>query len=301
MPLDADGPRPRSAAAVRGRERLVQVEVADVEAEIARPRDAEDGVEVGAVHVDLHALGVTDLGDVHDARLEHAERVRHRDHEGGDLRPHLARERVEVDLAVGQRLHLHDLVASQRRRRRVGAVRRVRDQHLGAPLAARGVIGPDHQHAGELALRARRRLQRDGVHAGDLAEHARQVVHQLEGALRVFRPRQRVQPREAGHARHVLVDLRVVLHRARAERVEVRVEPVVHARQPRVVAHHVELRDLRQRGRGAAQELLGQQLGHRPARHVTLGQREAHAPGRRELEDELVVGAHASTSASAAA
>ena len=70
--LDADRPRARPAAAVRRREGLVQVEVADVEAEVARARDAEDRVEVGAVHVDLHALGVAHLGDLVDARLEHA-------------------------------------------------------------------------------------------------------------------------------------------------------------------------------------------------------------------------------------
>src|SRR3954471_2000609 len=46
---DGDGPRPRPAAAVRLREGLVQVEVDDVEAHVAGPRDAHDRVEVGAV------------------------------------------------------------------------------------------------------------------------------------------------------------------------------------------------------------------------------------------------------------
>ena len=45
----------RAAAAVRDRERLVQVEVADVGAEPARLGEAEQRVEVGAVDVDLAA------------------------------------------------------------------------------------------------------------------------------------------------------------------------------------------------------------------------------------------------------
>src|SRR5215475_13557154 len=63
-------------------EGLVQIEVADVEPEVARARDAEDGVEVGAVHVHLHTLGVTHLGDLVDLRLEEPERVGLGDHEG---------------------------------------------------------------------------------------------------------------------------------------------------------------------------------------------------------------------------
>ena len=44
-----------AAAAVRDAERLVQVEVRDVAAEVAEAREAEQGVEVGAVDVDLSA------------------------------------------------------------------------------------------------------------------------------------------------------------------------------------------------------------------------------------------------------
>src|SRR5439155_26668307 len=96
--LDAHGPRARAAPAVRRREGLVEVEVADVEAEVARPRDAEDRVEVGAVHVDLHALGVTQLGDLDDPRLEHAYRVRHGDYERGHVHIEVTRQLYQVYL-----------------------------------------------------------------------------------------------------------------------------------------------------------------------------------------------------------
>jgi hypothetical protein len=85
MRLDAHRTRARPSAAVRGREGLVQIEMADVEAEISGSREAEDRVEVGPVHVDLHALGVAHLRDLVDARLEQAERVGLRDHERGHV------------------------------------------------------------------------------------------------------------------------------------------------------------------------------------------------------------------------
>ena len=49
--------------------------------------------------------------------------------------------------------------------------------------------------------------------------------------------RARMQAGEARQARRPLVDLRVVLHRARAERIERDVDAVVPARQPHEVAH----------------------------------------------------------------
>ena len=49
------GPAP-AAGAVRSGERLVDVVVHHVDAEIARPGDAEDGVHVRPVQVDQRAL-----------------------------------------------------------------------------------------------------------------------------------------------------------------------------------------------------------------------------------------------------
>ena len=63
-------------------ERLVQVQVADVAAEPTGSGHADEGVEVGAVDVDLAAVGVDDVADLADALLEHAVRRRVGDHEG---------------------------------------------------------------------------------------------------------------------------------------------------------------------------------------------------------------------------
>ena len=61
------------AAAVRNRERLVQVQVAHVGADCRRARQADLRVHVRAVHVDLAAVLVHDRADFLDRLLEHAE------------------------------------------------------------------------------------------------------------------------------------------------------------------------------------------------------------------------------------
>ena len=50
-----------------------------------------------------------------------------------------------------------------------------------ACVAAAGVPGADDEDAGQLAVRAGRRLQRDGREAADLAELPLQPPHQLAG------------------------------------------------------------------------------------------------------------------------
>jgi hypothetical protein len=82
---DADGSHAGAAAAVRDAERLVQVEVADVGADVAGRGEADLGVHVGAVHVHLAAVLVDDRADVLDRRLEHAVGRRIRDHERGEV------------------------------------------------------------------------------------------------------------------------------------------------------------------------------------------------------------------------
>ena len=62
VPDHADGAHARAAAAVGNAEGLVQVQVADVGADVAGPAEADLGVHVGAVHVDLAAVAVDDFG-----------------------------------------------------------------------------------------------------------------------------------------------------------------------------------------------------------------------------------------------
>ena len=74
-------------------------------------------------------------------------------------------------VAAAVALDLDDFHADHGGGGRVGAVGRVGHQDLRAlGVAAIEVVGAEDQHAGELALRAGRRLQRDRVEARDLGQ-----------------------------------------------------------------------------------------------------------------------------------
>ncbi len=220
----AIGPRAGPAAAVGLGEGLVEVEVDDVEAHVAGPRDPHHRVEVRAVVVERGADAVDDVGDLLDVRVEHAERVRVGEHQAGDALVGLRAQVVEVDAAVVVGRELDHLEARHRDRRRVGAVRGVRREHLAPVVAAVLVVGAGQQHARELTVRAGRGLEADVRQPGDLAERLLEPPHHLERALGAVGVLERVQPRVAGQRRGALVQARVVLHRARAERVEAGVE-----------------------------------------------------------------------------
>ena len=170
-------------------------------------------------------------------------------------------------------------------------MRGVGGQHLGPALAAVLVERAGEQHAGELALGPGARLKRDERQARYLAQGLLEAPHQLERALGVARVLERVQARVARQARDPLVQLGVVLHRARAERVEAGVEIEVPLGQAVVVADDLGLWDLRQARRLGAPLVRRQELVERALGHVDLGGDE-RAPARLgALEDrQRVVG-----------
>ncbi len=84
------GPGTRTAAAMGRREGLVQVDVHGVDAEVARPHPADDGVEIGAVAVEVGARLVHGLGDLDDLALEQPAGVGVGQHDRGDLGPDMA-------------------------------------------------------------------------------------------------------------------------------------------------------------------------------------------------------------------
>ena len=153
------------------------------------------------------------------------------------------------------------------------------------------VVGAGEQHAGQLAVGARGRLQGHVRQPRDLAQRVLQPPHQLERALRPVRVLERVQPGVARQRRDPLVQLRVVLHRARAERVEAGVEVEVALGQAVVVAHDLGLGHLGQARRLGASELGRQQLVERALGDVERRGDERPAAGLGALEDrQRVVG-----------
>ncbi len=103
MAAHRDRADPGPAAAVRDAERLVQVQVRDVGAELAGLREADERVEVGAVDVDLAAGVVHEPADLPDRLLVHAVRRGVGDHQRRDVLAVLAEldaQVVEIDVAV---------------------------------------------------------------------------------------------------------------------------------------------------------------------------------------------------------
>ena len=92
-----------------------------------------------------------------------------------------------------------------------------------------------------LEVGASRRLEGHPGQAGQLLEGVLQAPQDLEGALDLLGRLGRVQAGEAGQGGDRLGDLGVVLHGARAERVEAQVDREVAVGQAGVVAHQVAL------------------------------------------------------------
>ncbi len=123
----ADRPHARAATTVGDAEGLVQVQVRDVRADVRRSRQADLGVEVGAVHVDLAAVAVDHFADLAYPLFVHAVGRRIGDHQAGQPVARLGRleaQVVEVDVAAGIALDDHHPHAGHDRRGRVGAVGR---------------------------------------------------------------------------------------------------------------------------------------------------------------------------------
>ncbi len=86
--LRSHGRGARPAAPMRRAERLVQVEMHHIEAEVPWARDPKNGVHVGAIHVDQAAPLVDDARHFQHFVLEEAQSVWIREHQRGDLRIH---------------------------------------------------------------------------------------------------------------------------------------------------------------------------------------------------------------------
>jgi hypothetical protein len=228
---------------MRSGERLVQIQVHHVHAEIAGTRDAHQRVHVGAIHVEQRALAMQDFGSLDDARFEDAQRVGVGDHQAGHIFRDGFFERGEIQQAVLVGADVLDHVTGDGRSGGVGAVRGIRNQDFLARIALLFEQGADEQDAGQFALRAGGGLQRDGVHAGDFEQRGFEMRHDLHGALRERFRLIGMRPGEAFGARDQLVDARVVLHGAGAQRIHAVVDGVVPGGEAREVADSFHFAD----------------------------------------------------------
>ena len=191
--------------------------------------------------VEEGAGGVHRLGDGDDVALEQAAGVGVGQHDRRDVGRQALLHLLRIDGAVGAGRNVDDLVAEERGGRRVGAVGGFRHEHDRALVAARLQRRLDRHHAAELAVRAGLGAHRDRRHAGHLEQPAAELGDQLERAGHGRDRLQRMDVAEARQPRHLLVEARVVLHRARAERIDAGVDGVVLLAEAHVVAHRLRL------------------------------------------------------------
>ena len=163
----------------------------------------------------------------------------------------------------------------------VGAVGVGGGEDLGAlGLAALVEIRAEDLEGGVLAVGAGGGLEGGLVQAGDLLEVLAGLVEEPERALGVGVGLERVEAREARVGGGLLVDARVVLHRARAERVELRVDRELALAEVGVVAHDLGHPELGPVGRGADE--LG---GDRGLLDIEPGEGDGARAGGALLED----------------
>ncbi len=151
-----DRPHAGSTSPVRDAERLVQVQVADIGSHVGGAGEADLGVHVRAVHVDLAAPRVDDRAHLLDRLLEHPV--------GGGIGDHEHAQRVLVGLGLREEIrhldvslivagHCHHLEAGHHRARGIRAVGADRDQaDVALALAPARVPGPDAEQPCVLAL-----------------------------------------------------------------------------------------------------------------------------------------------------
>jgi len=197
-----------------------------------------------------------------DPLLEDPEGVRDGQHDPGDRMIEGVFQGGEIDhpLSVGGDLRHGE--PGGRRRCRVRPVRRIGEEDPPAlSLSPLLEVTLDDEHPGQLAVGARGRLEGDGGETGDPGEEPAQLVDEAERPLRQLRIGEGMKAGEPGEAGEVLVDLRVVLHRAASERVHPVIDPVVRPSEAGVVPGEGRLAQLRYPSRYRAEEPLPEEAG----------------------------------------
>lgn len=202
--FDAYGTHARASPAVRNSEGLVQVEVADITAHLARRREAQHGVHVGTIDVDLTSATVDHVSCLMDGLVEDTVGGWLRDHGAGHVaHAHLHLQILEVDFTLPVCHHFPDLEADHRCGGEVSAVGGGGDEtHVAMSLSFGCQLFADGHQAGLFSVRACVGLETNGFHASYVQQPLFQlfsegietgsVLERSEGVqLAQFRPRHR--------------------------------------------------------------------------------------------------------------
>ena len=173
-----------SATAVRSGERFVQIDVHNVEAQVARAALAQHGVEVGAVVVHESAAVVHQLGNLCYVVFKDTQCVRVRHHHAGNVVAQQWLEVIHIHCAIRPALHHHHFQSANGRTGGVGAVSRVGDDDLGAlAVVAAHVVGTHNHEPCEFTVCSGIGIEREFAQSGDFGERPLQVVIDFQRAL----------------------------------------------------------------------------------------------------------------------
>ena len=171
----------------------------DVEAHVARPDHAEQGIHVGSVVVEQAATAVHEFRDLHYVALEESERVGVRHHYAGDIVSEQRFQGLDVHKTVRIGLHDHYLESADGGGGRVRAVRAVGNYDLGPRAVAAAHVVLPHQHqAGKLAMGSGAGQEGETLHARDSRERLVEAFYRLLGATHGRFGLQGMQSRESG-------------------------------------------------------------------------------------------------------
>ena len=242
---DADWTDARTTAAVRDTEGLVEVQVTNVGAVVARSAESDLCVEVRPIEVHLAPVTMHDRARLFDRRLEDPVGRGIGDHERAEHVFMFGRQTSEIfdiDTAVFVRGDRNNRHARHHCGGRVGAVRRLRDQaHRAFGVAIGSVPRPDCQQAGVLALGAGVGLHRRRREARDLGKPSLKSLDELGVPDHLIGWRVRMDATELWPRHRNHLGRRIELHRATSERNHRVRQRQVLVSQRRDVAQHLRL------------------------------------------------------------
>ena len=257
--------RAAGAHAAMGRGKgLVQVEVAQVSAELLGAHDAKQTVVVRHIADAQAARLMHNVDKLADDGVEHARVLGVGDEDTGGLLAHGSLQRLDAGITVGLGIEADDLKALGGRSGGVDGVGEDRGDDLGALilLAAVTEILLQDGCVGINALAAAAGLEGDSVETGDLLHDLLEIIDELQHALAGLIVLIGVHLGELVGADELLVDLGAVLHRAGAQAdIDVQVLTDGLLGQAQEVTQHLGLCKLRQVGLLLALEGCGHELG----------------------------------------
>ena len=215
-----DGAHSRAAAAVWDAKGFVQVDVANVRAEFARLREADHGIEVGAIEIHLATRTVYDVANLPDSFLKHTVRGGVGDHDRGEIRGvrfGLGAQVVEVDVPFVAAFYGDHFEAGHHRAGGVGAVRAHGDEaDVALRFSAALVIRLDDQQPRILALRTGIGLQRYAGESSDFRQPILEVGKHFLIPARLRHGHEGVDAIKFAPRNRLHFGRRIELHRARA-------------------------------------------------------------------------------------